>query len=80
MDWSLLWTLWTFGSLAGFFVIEIPAVRRKLPGPDTLTDHVRWLFALDAGPHRCKTLRRIAFMYLSVGSAAVAVAHFVGWL
>lgn len=80
MPWSLLWTAWTLASLAGFLVIEIPAVRRTLPGPDTLTDHVRWLFALDSRPHPCKVLRRIAFLYLSVGSAAVAVGHFVGWL
>lgn len=37
--WTLAWILW----IAGFFAIEIPAIRNDVPG-DTLSEHFRRWF------------------------------------
>lgn len=80
MSWTALWAGWALATTVVFFAIEVPAVRRKLPGPDTLTDHVRWMFALDRRDRPYLVLRRLAFFALFVGGPAGLVAHFVGYL
>ena len=80
MSWTALWAGWALATLASFFAIEVPAVRRKLPGPDTLTDHVRWMFALDRRDRPAYVWRRLAFFVIFVGGPAGLVAHFVGYV
>lgn len=68
--WTVAWIVW----IAGFFVIEIPAIRNDLR-EDTLSEHFRRWFSV-----RTK-LGRTAWIVVSGGFFAWFVTHIVspGW-
>lgn len=75
------WVAWFILITAGFFALEIPAVRRRGPGLDTLTDHIRWMFATTKKYKGTPfwALRRIFFLTCGLSIPAALLAHFMGW-
>lgn len=76
--------MWIVGALLSFLAIEIPGVILNNQGKPreqrTLSENVRWLFALNK-PHariRYRTLRRSAFFVMFGGMFLLIYQHLVG--